>query len=199
MANRRQTGFVVRCIQAGIFYVLVVILLAGCAAESPNPLAIENLNGSPPKQEKYSVQLDCRGVVNGVFVPGGQMASKNNMYPINYAGSWKMVFADKSQWYMATSDDVGARIDVVATMSRVIFDFWDYEFYDNPGRVTFLIDNKPLGSFDLASTGADGGKLLNYQVTTQKNTVATVSMILESGRVTVSGYLINTLDEKYLY
>lgn len=199
MAYRRQTVFVVRCVQVVFFYALVAFLLAGCAAESPNPLAVEKLNGAPPKQEQYSMALDCRGILNGAFVPGGQIPTMPYMHPINYTGDWKMIFTESSNWYMATSNDIGARIDVVATMSRVVFDFWDYEFYDNPGRVTFLIDGKPLGTFNLASKGADGMKLLNYQVSTQKNTVATVSMILESGRVTVSGFLINTLDQKYLY
>ena len=199
MANGRQTGFVLRCFQAVLFYALVAVLLAGCAAESPNPLAVEKLNGAPPKQERYSMELDCRGIVNGAFMPGGIVPTQPYTYPVNYTGDWKMVYSDSSHWYMATSAQVGARIDFVATMSRVVFDFWDYKLYDNPGRVKFLIDNKPLGSFNLARDGANGLELLNYQVATQKNTMATVTMILESGRVTVSGFLLNTLDDKYLY
>ncbi|EKD82425.1 MAG: hypothetical protein ACD_39C01302G0001 [uncultured bacterium] len=71
--------------------------------------------------------------------------------------------------------------------------------YDNPGKVTFLIDGRPLGTFDLARSAPDGMPYLNYQITTQKNTVATISMILESGRVTLVGYLINFLDPDYPY
>lgn len=199
MTKKRQTGSVLRCLQAVLVYALIAVILSGCAAESPNPLAVENLNGSPPKQESYSIQLDCTGILNGAFFPGGNIPSHAFMHPVNFTGAWSMKLMDKSQWYMATCDDAGARVDIVATMSRVVFDFWDHEFYDNPGRVTFLIDNRPLGTFDLARTGANGLKLMNYQVATQKNTVATVSMILESGRVTLTGFVINTLDPKFPY
>ncbi|MDD3147767.1 MAG: hypothetical protein PHD82_10720 [Candidatus Riflebacteria bacterium] len=199
MTIRRQTVLVWRWFQIVLFYVLAAVFLSGCAAESPNPLAVENLNGAPPKQEGYSIQLDCSGILNGAFFPGGNIPSSPYAHPVNFSGKWSMKHMDRSQWYMATCAEAGARIDVVATMSRVVFDFWDYEFYANPGKVTFLIDDRKLGTFDLARPGADGLKFLNYQIATQKNTVATVSMILESGRVTVTGFLINTFDKNFPY
>lgn len=199
MKKKEQTGLVARVLRAVLVYGAAAFLLAGCAAESANPLAVENLNGDPPKQELLTVQLDARGVVNGVLKPGDKEPVRPQMHPINYTGEWDIIYHSKSQWYMAMSDQAGARIDVVATMSRVVFDFWDYEFYDNPGKVTFLIDGQALGTYDLARSREDGQKFLNYQVTTQKNEVATVTMILESGRVVVTGYLINALDPDFLY
>lgn len=179
----------------------VSFLLGGCAAEKPNPLAVEEMNGPPPKQELVSMKLDCRGILNGVYEPGGSVPYKANMYPITYEGNWRMIPSAEKRggWYMITSDTPGARIDVVATMSRVVFDFWDFEFYDNPGTVSFYIDGQPLGVFDLDRRDAEGRKILDFQVTTQKNDLATVTMIIESGRATVAGYLINFLDERYPY
>ena len=199
MTIRRQTDLVWRWLRAVLFYFVAAVVLGGCAAESPNPLAVERLNGTPPKQEGYSIQLDCSGILNGAFFPGGNAVTRPYMHPINFTGKWSMKHMERSQWYMATTAEKGARIDVVATMTRVVFDFWDYEFYDNPGKVSFQIDGKPLGTFDLARPGPDGLKFLNYQIATQKNTVATVTMILESGRVTMTGFLINTFDPKFPY
>ncbi len=65
--------------------------------------------------------------------------------------------------------------------------------------MSFYIDEKPLGTFNLARSDAEGQKILNYQVATQKNTVATITMILEAGRVTISGYLFNFLDKRFPY
>lgn len=189
-----------RNLWAFVVYAIISVILSGCAAESPNPLAVENLNGSPPKQESISMDLDARGIFNGIFQPGNVIPYHKDFYPVTYTGSWKLVPAGpRSNWYTVTTNQVGARVDIVATISRVVFDFWDYEFYDNPGKVSFYIDGKNLGTFDLARKNATDQKFLNYQVATQKNTVATISMVLESGRVTVSGYLLNFLDERYPY
>ncbi|GEM_PF-1100345 len=185
---------------AGIFVWVLAIFFGGCAAEKPNPLAVENLNGEPPKQEKVSMELDARGIINGIYQPGDLKPYSNDFYPVRYSGNWELIAAGpKSDWYMITSDVIGARVDVVATLSRVVFDFWDYEFYSNPGKVSFYIDGENLGTFDLARAGSDGRKVLDYQVATRKNTVATISMVLEEGRVVLSGYLLNFLDERFPY
>ena len=199
MKKKGHTDLFWQLAKAVVVYGAAALILGGCAAESPNPLAVENLNGNPPKQELVSMELDCRGIINGLYQPGGTVPNRENMHPVNYTGDWQLIHMQNSQWYTINTNEVGARVDIVATMSRVVFDFWDYEMYDNPGKVTFLIDGRPLGTFDLARSAPDGMKYLNYQVTTQKNTVATVSMILESGRVTLAGYLINFLDPKYPY
>ncbi|MBU1106698.1 MAG: hypothetical protein KKB51_08545 [Candidatus Riflebacteria bacterium] len=199
MKKQGQTDLFWQLTKMVLVYGAIALILSGCAAESPNPLAVENLNGSPPKQELVSMELDCRGIINGLYQPGGTVPYHENMYPINYTGDWQLIHMEKSQWYNITTDEVGARIDVVATMSRIVFDFWDYKMYSNPGKVTFLIDGRSLGTFDLARSAPDDLEYLNYQVATQKNTVATISMILESGRVTLVGYLINFLDPKYPY
>jgi len=199
MKKQGQTDLFWQLTKSVLSFFAVALILSGCAAESPNPLAVEKLNGDPPKQELLTMDLDCRGIINGIYEPGGTVPYRANMYPINYTGKWDLIPMEKSQWYMITSDDPGARIDVVATMSRVVFDFWNYEMYANPGRVSFEIDGRPLGSFDLARSAPDGMPYLNYQITTQKNTVATISMKLESGRVTLVGYLINFLDPDFPY
>lgn len=189
-----------KILQAILLFVIVAAILGGCAAEKPNPLAVENLNGEPPKQESFSMQFDSRGLINGVLQPENTLPYGRTYYPIRYSGDWHLIDAGpKSQWYTITCDEPGASVDVVATLSRVVFDFWDYEFYDNPGKVSFYIDGKPLGSFDLARAAAQDQKVLSYQVSTQKNTVATITMVLESGRVVISGYLFNFLDERYPY
>ncbi len=199
MTAADRPGRLKRLLTAVFFYGLAAIFLAGCAAEEHNPLAVEKLNGEPPKQEFFSIQLDCTGILNGEFFPGGMVSQLPYMHPVNFVGNWSMRYMPASGWYMATTAEAGARIDIVATMSRVVFDFWDYEMYDNPGRVKFSIDDRDLGAFDLARPGPDGLKFLNYQVATQKNSVATVSMVLESGRVTVTGFLINILDPRFPY
>ncbi len=199
MAIRRQTFFVWRWFQAGFFFLTAVLALTGCAADSTNPIAVENLNGLPPKQESLAMELDCRGIVNGSVFPGGGEPQDYYAHPLHFDGEWSMKYMGKSNWYMATCDSKNARIDVVATMSRVIFDFWDYELYENPGRVSFYIDEKKLGTFELARSAADGQKFMYYQITTQKNTVATVSMVLETGRVTVMGVKLTSLDRNYPY
>jgi hypothetical protein len=177
-----------------------IVFFAGCAAENPNPLAVENLHGEPPKQEFVSMELDARGIINGIYQPGDITPYEPNYYPVNYTGDWRLINAGtRSNHYTITTDKVGARVDIVATLSRAVFDFWDYEFYDNPGRVSFYIDEQPLGTFNLARSDAEGQKILNYQVATQKNTVATITMILETGRVTISGYLFNFLDKRFPY
>jgi hypothetical protein len=178
---------------------ILMLLFAGCAAEEPNPLGIEKLHGTPPKQELMSLELDARGYVNGFFQPGNE-EGHTAQYPISYTGDWKLIpSGPRSGIYTITTDEPGAKVDVVATLSRAVFDFWDYEFYDNPGRVSFYIDDQFLGTFDLARKSADGKKILNYQVATGKNTVATISMVLEEGRVAITGYLFNFLDERFPY
>lgn len=197
MPKIRQTISLIRILELFAVYTVIITIFCGCAAEENNPLAVEKLNGAPPKQELLARSFDARGIVNGKFYPGDTISP--NVYPIRYTGDWGFRKMTKSQWYMAISDTPDARIDIVATMSRVVFDFWDYEMYDNPGRVRFEIDGQVLGTFELARDATDGMKYLNYQVTTQKNTVATVSMIIESGRAVVTGYLINALDSRYPY
>ncbi|PKL47017.1 MAG: hypothetical protein CVV42_14510 [Candidatus Riflebacteria bacterium HGW-Riflebacteria-2] len=199
MKKKGQTDLFWQLTKALLLFFAVALILSGCSAESPNPLAVERLNGDPPKQELMIMDLDCRGIINGFFEPGGTEPYRANMYPINYTGKWDLILMQNSQWYMITSDDPGARIDVVGTMTRVVFDFWNYEMYANPGKVSFEIDGRPLGNFDLARSAPDGKPYLNYQISTQKNTVATVSMKLESGRVTLVGYLINFPDPDYPY
>ncbi|MGM0600733.1 MAG: hypothetical protein ACQETH_13065 [Candidatus Rifleibacteriota bacterium] len=187
---------------AAFFSIIIIVstVLNGCAAEKPSALAKEDLNGNPPKQELVSMELDARGIINGVFQPGDTTPYSDNFYPVNYSGDWSLIHAgEKSDWYMMTTDAVGARVDLVATLSRAVFEFWDYEFYDNPGEVTFYIDGKNLGTYDLARANEAGDKFLTYQVATQKNSIATISMVLKSGRVTIAGYLLNFLDERFPY
>lgn len=181
-------------------FVTASVVLNGCAAEKPSPLAKEDLNGDPPKQEYVSMEFDARGIINGVFQPGDTRPWSSTFYPVNYEGDWRLILAGEgSDWHMITTDSPGARVDIVATLSRAIFEFWDYEFYDNPGEVIFYIDGKNLGTYDLARANEAGDKFLSYQVATQKNTVATISMVLKSGRVTIAGYLLNFLDKRYPY
>lgn len=191
---------VLRLSLAGLMALATASIFGGCAAESPNPLAVENLNGSPPKQESVAMELDARGIINGVFQPGEVVPYSPEFYPVRYTGNWSLLSTGpRSNLYTITSDTIGARVDIVATLSRVVFDFWDYEFYDNPGKVSFYIDGNNLGTFDLARAAAENQKILNYQIATQKNTVATISMILEQGRVAITGYLFNYLDERFPY
>jgi hypothetical protein len=169
---------------------LLAVFLAGCASEHTNPLAVEHMGGSPPKQEAAATMLDARGLINGTFRPANAPQGEGRGYPIRYEGQWDLVpSGPKTGWYMAMSDQVGARIDVVATASRVVFDFWDYDFYENPGRVQFLLDGRPIGAFAL-SRQRGLQKILEYQVVTGKTTVATVSMVVETGRAVISGYML---------
>ncbi len=181
-------------------FIILAMVLSGCAAERDNPLAVETLNGAPPKQESVAMELDARGLLNGKLVPSGATPSDLTNNVITYTGNWTPIKSSNSpEWYTMTSETPGAQVEIVATLSRLVFDFWDYEFYPDPGNVSFFIDGKPLGSFQLARTSADGRKITDYQISTQKNTVATITMKLNSGRVTISGYLLLFLDKNYPY
>jgi hypothetical protein len=182
------------------FLIILTMALSGCAAERDNPLAVENLNGDPPKQESVAMEIDARGVLNGKLVPSGDTPSDLSNQVITYAGNWIPVKSSNSpEWYTMTSVTPGATVEIVATLSRIVFDFWDFDFYENPGNVSFFIDGKPLGSFDMARSSDAGQKITDYQITTQKNTVATITMKLNSGRVAISGYLLLFLDKNYPY
>ena len=176
----------------------MLVFLTGCGAESGMPLPIEKLNGTPPVMEGSIMDLDARGVINGNFQPGNVSTYDVNFYPVNYTGSWTLI-SHRGNLYSITCAEKGARIDIVATLSRVTFDFLDPDTYDNPGSVTFLIDNKPLGVFVLKRKGNNGDNLMDYQISSQKNTVATISMILNSGRVSLAGYLLTFFDRFHHY
>lgn len=168
---------------------LLAVIFSGCAQENQNPLGVEKLGGVPSIQEEFSVELDARGIVNGVFMPGDKQQAPYK-YPVSYIGSWTIIPGnDYKKWYMITSDLPSSRIDINASVSRVIFDFWDYDFYSDPGVVSFELDGKSLGKFYLKRELEPGKKVLDYVVVTNKETVSTISMTLESGRAVLMGYI----------
>ena len=142
----------------------VVITFTGCGAETALPLTIQKLNGPSAASENSLMELDARGVVNGKYQPGDLLVQTLNFYPINYTGNWRLIKSYRGNLYTITSDEAGARVDVVATLSRLTFDFVDSDTYDNPGDVTFLIDGKPLGTFALNTKNPDGSSLMDYQI-----------------------------------
>ena len=164
----------------------------GCTLEKQNPVATEVI-GSPDSapEEHYQMMLDARGFIGDVFMPANTIRYQANSYPVNYVGSWTIVrTSPRANWYMALNKAPGSVVHVVATATRVIFDFWDHEFYDDPGTVSFFVDGAPVGSFDLKRREADGRKIDDYMVVTGKSTVATVSMRLDSGKVVLTGYML---------
>ena len=172
---------------------LFTAVLSGCGAEQGNPLAVERLGGAPPKTESMMTIIDCRGYLNGKdIVTGAPMNSAAPFrHPIHYTGSWTPVLGSHpSKWVMVTSNTPGSTVNVVATMSRVVFDFWDYDLYPNPGTVEFFLDGNSLGSFALNRSAENGQKVLEYMVVTNKETLATVTMKLRSGACVLAGYML---------
>jgi hypothetical protein len=196
-ANRLKSSISALC----VFFLatILAVTLSGCGAEKHNPLGVEEVNGAPPKYDGVMLNLDASGVINGLYEPGGDEYVADH-YPIKYTGNWRLINShSKQNWHTITSKEKGAQLDIVGTFSRIVVDFWDYDFYPDAGNVTFYVDGNPVGTYDLARAKADGVKLLEYQVATQKNTVATVTMKINSGRVVIAGYILVHLDERYQY
>ena len=201
MAKRKQTKKVsiYRLINGLFLAFITVILLSGCSDEKVNPLGTQKLNGDAPKEEAYAIQMDCSGIYNGVYLPQ-KKKDVSQLYPLRFTGKWKQIpNGTTNNWYMATTDEVGARVDLCATMTRCVFDFWDYEFYDNPGTIQILLDNRVVGTYNLARMNSNGYKILDYVVATQKNTVATASVVLLSGRMVLTGVQLNVFNPNFPY
>lgn len=201
MAKRKQFKSVSICrfFSSLFLATFVAIMLSGCSDEKVNPLGTEKLNGDAPKEESYAIQMDCSGLYNGTYLPQNKK-NVTQLYPLRFTGNWKQLpNGTTDDWYMATTSQVGARVDLCATMTRCVFDFWDYEFYDNPGTIQLLLDGKVVGTYNLARMNSNGYKILDYVVATQKNTVATASVVLLSGRMVLTGVQINVFNEHFPY
>lgn len=200
MANKNQKLLrrIVRVLTGAAMAFLTAVMLTGCADEANNPFGTESLNGNAPKEEAYCVQMDCSGIYNGTYLPVTKKISQ--LYPLRFTGNWKQIQTNtQDDWYIATTAQVGARVDLCATMTRCLFDFWDYEMYDNPGTIELQIDGRSLGTYNLARKDSAGNKILEYVVATQKNTCATASIILRSGRMTLSGVQVNMFNVHWPY
>ena len=199
--NRKQNKVsrFVRFFSSAILAFFVVVLLSGCSDEKVNPLGTEKLNGDAPKEEAYAIQMDCSGIYNGTYLPQ-KKKDVSQLYPLRFTGKWKQIpNGTIDDWYMATTSEVGARVDLCATMTRCVFDFRDYEFYDNPGTIQLLLDGRVVGTYNLSRTNSNGYKILDYVIATQKNTVATASVVLLSGRMTLTGVQINVFNPRFPY
>ncbi len=179
-----------RAAASGIVIISIFALLSGCAAEGNLPFPIQEMGaGKPSKFEKMSVILDARGSVNGSD-PADLFADPAN-FPVSYRGNWTIPRVTVHQaWYNALSDTPGSTVTLIATASRIVFDFWDFDFYPNPGVVSFEMDGKPVGEFSLARKNSGNEKILDYEIITGKKTSTTVKMTLKSGQVVLSGYLL---------
>ena len=200
MAKKKQTGLklVLRFISSVIFASFLMITLCGCSDEKVNPLGTIKTNGESLKEENYALQIDCSGRYNGVYLPATKVDSQ--LYPLYFTGNWRQLpNGTQKNWYMATTAEKGARVDLCATMTRCVFDFWDYEMYDDPGTIQILLDDNVIGTYNLATMNANGYKQLDYVVTTHKNTVATASVMLLSGRMVLSGVQINCFNPHWQY
>lgn len=200
MANKflKNLKKFVRFITCLFYAIVITILLSGCSDEKVNPLGTEKTNGEALKEEAYAIQMDCSGIYNGDYLPKTKWVSQ--LYPLRFTGNWKQIpNGTAKDWYMAMTSEVGARVDLCATMTRCVFDFWDYEQYDDPGTVQILLDDNPVGTFNLARKNSNGYKALDYVVATHKNTVATASVVLLSGRMVLFGCQVNAFNVHWQY
>lgn len=175
-----------------LLFAFVSILFSGCAEEKNNPIAVQNVGGEPPTNETIMMDLDARGFVNGVFHPGTDISISTINYPVKYTGDWRVIKNENiGGYYIIMSETPGARVDIVASMSRVVFEFWNSDSYSNPGTIKFELDGADLGEYDLKSGLGNDGEINHYQVTTGKSNLgSTVSMKLLTGTVVISGYLL---------
>lgn len=172
-----------------LLWVLITGGLAGCGGEHTVPVPVEKMGPTAEPAESMALDVDARGYVNGVFTPGNTDVKGYYHYPVSYTGAWDLIQTNARQnWFLAMSVATGSRVDIVGTMTRVIFDFWDHRQYADAGRVSFWLDGTKVGEFDLARTAATGQAIMDYMVYTGKTTLATVSMRLESGRAVIAGY-----------
>ena len=140
-----------RAAASGILLLAIMALAQGCSGEHTNPLPVEKMGATAGSDESMALDLDARGYLNGIFIPGNINVYGYNRYPVSYVGSWTLFNSNvREGYYMARSSSPGARIDVVGTMTRVIFDFWDYRLYKDPGEVSFWLDGTQVGKFSLA-------------------------------------------------
>jgi hypothetical protein len=173
-----------------LMYSLAFLLLLGCAAEKGLQVGREDLGGTPVKHEELMMNIDARGFVNGEFQPT-EFQAQPSSYPVSYSGDWSMRTSTSSEgWNTIQSAVPGAQVSVTATFSRLVFDFWDFELYQNPGVVRFELDGQSLGSHALAKRDAAGNKVLDYVITADPKKASQVTMTLESGRVVIFGYLL---------
>ena len=173
-----------------LVYALAFLLLLGCAAEKGIPIGRQDLGGAPPKYEDLMMNLDARGFVNGKFQPT-DLKTMPNKYPVSYVGTWSMLTATNHEsWNTIQSNSPGSQVTVTATCSRLVFDFWDFEMYQDPGVVHFDVNGQSLGRHALAQTDGAGNKINDYVITTDSSKASQVTMTLESGRVVVVGYLL---------
>lgn len=170
-------------------YILLIIILTSCSAERDLPISVETVGPVFRQSESMAMDLDGKGIVNGYFLPARLAHMFSNNYPIKYTGNWEIIQNNyKESWYIAMTSEKGARVDVVGTMSRVIFDFYDHRFYSDAGTVSFWLDEKKIGEYNLARTNKTGQAIMDYMIYTNKQTLATITMKVESGRVVIVGY-----------
>ena len=184
---------VVRFSVAVILTCAVITAVTGCGAEAGNPLAVEKMGGSPSLPESMMTIIDCRGFLNGLSIVDGRPPALENPYhhPVHYVGTWTPILGShESKWMMIHSDSPGSTASIVATMSRVVFDFFDYQMYSDPGVVEFSLDGNVIGEYSLARSAQSGQKILEYMITTNKTSIATVTMTLKSGSVVIAGYML---------
>ncbi|HNW33788.1 MAG TPA: hypothetical protein PKM25_02575, partial [Candidatus Ozemobacteraceae bacterium] len=119
-------------------------------------------------------------------------------YPVSYTGDWRLIRVNNVDgYYMAISSTPGASVEITASASRAVIDFWDYEMYANPGSVDFELDGTSLGRFNLKGAVNANGKILDYQVTTGKTTASTIRMTLVTGSVVICGYVLVFPDTRF--
>ena len=116
MVKRKQSKSlsVYRFFSSLFLATFVAIMLSGCSDEKVNPLGTEKLNGDAPKEEAYAIQMDCSGLYNGTYLPQ-KKKDITQLYPLRFTGNWKQIpNGTTDDWYMATTSQVGARVDLCA-------------------------------------------------------------------------------------
>jgi hypothetical protein len=172
-----------------------VFAAAGCREYEPkvSEKAVKFVNdGVFSPGGSIQIVMDAFGYLNGVLEINPMHTFNRTI--VEYTGDWTIKSSIPTKYdpfYIAISTTPGDRVDMVATISAVTFNFVGKDWFSDAGDVTLFIDDKPAGNITFLSGEADTYVLLMPEIGLHK-----VSLVLNSGGVCISGYAITVPVEK---
>lgn len=178
-----------------LFLGLCMFATVGCREHEPKitekALIFAN-DGTFSPGSSMQIILDGSGYLNG-----DRNIDKMHIFNrtiVHYTGDWlieRSIPTKYEPFYIARTTTPGDRMDMVATLSAVTFNFVGKGWFPQAGDISFFIDDKPAGNVTFKLDESDTYVLLMPDIATHK-----VSLVLNSGGVCISGYAITVPVEK---